>query len=197
MQYNFQGWGLEVALPSGRTRIDLQADLRASLEVLVRASAHLGAQLRLGPLKLSLRVDLSVFAQLIVKLCAQLRLRLDIDLGRPNIPDLRQCRFVEARGVKGPAFPFPALTGPAFMIVPGAGYGPAVLNFGGPGVASLGLSNNPMPVPADKSTIKTLLALGGSLQMLQAARREAEFEQMENEWPEAFQEMQPELAPFV
>jgi hypothetical protein len=198
MQYSFQGWGLEVALPSGRTRIDLQADLRASLEILVRASASLGAQLRLGPLKLSLRVDLSVFAQLIVKLCAQLRLRLDIDLGRPNIPDLRQCRFVEARGAKGPAFPFPALTGPAFMIVPGAGYGPAILNFGGPGVASLGLTTNPMQVPADKSTIKTLLALGGSLQMLQAARREAEYEQtMENEWPEAFQELQPELAPFV
>jgi hypothetical protein len=113
----------------------------------------------------------AVFAQLIVKLCAQLRLRLDIDLGRPNIPDLRQCRFVEARGVKGPAFPFPALTGPAFMIVPGAGYGPAILNFGGPGVASLGLTTNPMQVPADKSTIKTLLALGGSLQMLQAAPR--------------------------
>ncbi len=198
MQYTFQGWGLEVALPSGRTRIDLQADLRASLEVLVRASAHLGAQLRLGPLKLSLRVDLSAFAQLIVKLCAQLRMRLDIDLGRPNVPELRQCRFVEARGAQGPAFPFPALNGAAFMIVPGSGYGPAVLNFGGPGVASLGLTTNPMQVPADKSTIKTLLALGGSLQMLQAGRREAEFEQtMENEWPEAFQELQPELAPFV
>ncbi len=196
-QYTFQGWGLEVALPAGRTRADLQADLRASLEVLVRASASLGAKLRLGPLKLALRVDVSVFAQLVVKLCAQLRLRLDADLGRPNVPELRQCRLLEARGVRGRAFPFAALAGPAVVIVPGGGYGPGVLHFAGPGVAGLQLSANPIPVPADKSTIKTLLALGGSLQLASAAGREAEYEQTEAEWPEAFEELQPELAPFV
>ena len=196
-QYTFQGWGLEVALPAGRTRVDLQADLRASLEVLVRASATLGAKLRLGPLKLSLRVDVSVFARLIVKLCAQLRLRLDAELGRPGVPELAQCRLVEARGARGPAFPFAALAGPAVLVVPGAGYGPGVVHFAGPGVAGLQLSTNPIPVPADKSTVKTLLALGGNLQLAPALGREAEYEQPEAEWPEAFAELQPELAPFV
>jgi hypothetical protein len=195
--YTFQGWGLEVALPAGRTRIDLQAELRASIDVLLRASASLGAQLRLGPLKLTLKVDVSVFAQLIAKLCAQLKLRLDIDLGRPNLPELRQCKFIEARNVRG-AFPFPALAGPAVLVVPGAGYGPALLNFQGGGVAGLGLAANPIQVPADKSTIKTLLALGGTLQLAQAgARREAEYESFDGEWPEAFEELQSELAPFV
>jgi outer membrane protein OmpA-like peptidoglycan-associated protein len=196
--YKFQGWGLEVALPTGRTRIDLKADLHASLELLVRASASLSAKLRLGPLKLTLRVDASVFAQLVVKLCAQLRMRLEADLGRPGLPELRQCRIVEARGARG-AFPFPALNGSAVLIVPGTGYGPAVVTFGGAGVPALGLSANPMPVPADKRTIKTLLALGGTLSLTQSggARREAELEQLEQEWPEAFAELQPELAPFV
>ena len=68
---------------------------------------HSARNLRLGPLNLSLRVDLSVFAQLIVKLCAQLRLRLDVDLGRPNVPDLRQCRLVNARNVRGRRFRSP------------------------------------------------------------------------------------------
>jgi hypothetical protein len=194
-QYNFNGWGLEVALPAGRARVDLQADLRASIEVLVRASAHLGARLQLGPLKLSFRVDLSVFAQLIVKLCAQLRLRLDADLGRPNIPELRQCRFLEARNVRGP-FPFAALNGPAVLVVPGAGYGPAVLTLGGAAVVGLALPSNVIQVPADKSSIRTLLALGGSLQLLQGGtRREAEA--FDTEWPEAFEEVQSELAPFA
>lgn len=191
--YTFTGWGLEVALPQGRTRIDLQAELRASLEVLVRASAHLGARLQLGPLKLTLRVDVSAFAHLIVKLCAQLRLRLDVDLGRPGVPDLRACRLIEARNVRTPVFPFPALQGPAVLVVPGAGYGPAVLTLTGPSVPSLGLATNVIPVPADKSTIRTLLALGGNLQ-LAGAHREAE---AENEWPEAFGEMEEELAPFA
>ena len=191
--YTFTGWGLEVALPQGRTRIDLHAELRASLEVLVRASAHLGARLQLGPLKLTLRVDVSVFAQLIVKLCAQLRLRLEVDLGRPGIPDLRACRLIEARNVRTPAFPFPSLQGPAVLVVPGAGYGPAVLTLTGPSVQSLGLATNVIPVPADKSTIKTLLALGGNLQ-LAGVQREAE---VENEWPAAFGEMEAELAPFA
>jgi len=193
-QYNFTGWGLEVALPAGRARVDLQAELRAPIEVLVRASAHLGARLQLGPLKLSLRVDLSVFAQLIVKLCAQLRLRLDVDLGRPNVPELRQCRFLDARNVRGP-FPFAALNGPAVLIVPGAGYGPAVLTLGGPAVGGLALASNAIQVPADKSSIRTLLALGGSLQLAQGGtRREAEA--FDSEWPEAFEEVQSELAPF-
>jgi hypothetical protein len=196
-QYTFQGWGLEVALPAGRTRVDLQADLRASLEVLVRASASLGVKLRLGPLKLSLRVDVSVFAQLIVKLCAQLRLHIDANLGRPNIPELPACRIVGAPGARGPEFPFGALAGPAVLIVPGAGYGPGIVHFGGPGVAGLQLSVNPIPVPADKSTVKTLLALGGNLQLASAGGREAEYEQPEAEWPEAFAELESELAPFV
>ena len=196
--YQFQGWGLEFALPAGRTRIDLQADLRASLEVLVRASASLSAKLRLGPLKLALRIDASAFANLVAKLCAQIRLRIDVDLGRPNIPELRECRLIGAQGVRG-AFPFAALGGPAVLLVPGAGYGPAVINFAGGGVAGLGLSSNPMLVPADKSTVKSLLALGGTLQLQNpaAARREAEYELNEAEWPEAFAELQPELAPFV
>ena len=193
--YTFTGWGLEVALPQGRTRIDLQAELRASLEVLVRASAHLGARLQLGSLKLTLRIDVSAFAQLIVKLCAQLRLRLDVDLGRPNMPDLRACRLIEARNVRTPAFPFPALQGPAVLVVPGAGYGPAVLTLTSPSVQSLGLATNVIPVPVDKSTIKTLLALGGNLQLVQTGpRREAE---TEDEWPEAFGEMEAELVPFA
>jgi outer membrane protein OmpA-like peptidoglycan-associated protein len=195
--YNFQGWGLEFALPPGRTRIDLQADLRASLEVLVRASASLSAKLRLGPLKLVLKIDASAFAQLVAKLCAQIRLRIDVDLGRPNIPELRECRLNGAQGVRG-AFPFAALNGPAVLLVPGAGYGPAVINFAGGAVSGLGLGSNPMLVPADKSTVKSLLALGGTMQLQgAAARREAEYELPEAEWPEAFAELQPELAPFV
>ena len=70
-------WGLEFALPPGKTRIDLQAELRASLEVLVRASASLSAKLRLGPLKLALKIDASAFAQLVAKLCG-----LEEDLGK-------------------------------------------------------------------------------------------------------------------
>ena len=194
--YTFQGWGLEVALPAGRARVDLQAELRASIEVLVRASASLGARLQLGPLKLSLKVDLSVFAQLIVKLCAQLRLRLEADLGRPNTPELRQCQFLEARNVRGP-FPFAALAGPAVLVVPGTGYGPAVLTLGSPAVAGLGLPSNVIRVPADKSTIRTLLAMGGTLRVAQAGAREAEHTALEGEWPEAFEEMQSELAAFV
>lgn len=196
-QLAFQGWGLEVALPSGRARIDIQADLRASLDVLARASASLAGKLRLGPLGLVLRLDASAFAQLIVKLTAQLRLRLDVGLGRPNIPDLSQCRLVEARGVRGGAFPFAALAGPALLIVPGQGYGPAVLSLRGPGVARLGLVTDTLLVPADKRTVRTLLALGGTLQPASAALREAEFEWPEAEWPEAFEEVQPELAPFA
>jgi hypothetical protein len=56
---------------------------------------------------------------------------------------------------------------------------------------------NPIPVPADKSTVKTLLALGGNLQLASAGGREAEYEQPEAEWPEAFAELESELAPFV
>jgi hypothetical protein len=195
-QYTFSGWGIEVALPAGRTRIDIRADLRASIEVLLRASASLGAKLRLGPLKLTLRVDVSVFAQLVAKLCAQLRIHIDANLGRPNLPELAQCRLVEARGVRGP-FPFGALAGPGFLVVPGPGYGPALVHFSGPGVPALQLSANPILVPADKSTVKSLLVLGGNLQLVSGAGREAEYEQPEAEWPEAFAEMQPELTPFV
>jgi hypothetical protein len=190
-QLAFRGWGLEVALPAGRARIDLQADLRASLEVLVRASASLTAKLRLGPLGLVLRIDASAFAQLVVKLCAQLRLRIDVGLGRPNLPELTQCRPVEARRVRGP-FPFGALAGPALLIVPGPGYGPAVLSLRGPGVGALGLATDTMLVPADKRTVRTLLAVGGTLQPSGAAGREAELGYSESEWPEAFAEAETE-----
>jgi hypothetical protein len=195
-QLAFRGWGLEVALPAGRARIDLQADLRASLEVLARASASLSAKLRLGPLGLVLRIDASAFAQLVVKLAAQLRLRIDVGLGRPNLPELTQCRPVEARGVRGP-FPFAALSGPALLIVPGPGYGPAVLSFQGPGVSRLGLAASTLPVPADKRTVRTLLALGGNLQPAGAARREAESEWPEAEWPEAFEPTEAEVPSFA
>ncbi len=193
-QYTFSGWGLEVALPQGRSQIDLKAELHASLEALVQASAHLGARLQLGPLKLSLRVDVSVFAQLIVKLCAQLRLRLEADLGRPNLPDLRACRVLDVRNAGTGAFPFAALQGPAVLVVPGGGYGPAVLTLTGPSVQNLGLATNVIPVPADKSTVRTLLALGGNLQLAQGQAREAEFEE---EWPEAFSDVEAELEPFM
>ena len=116
-QLTFNGWGIEVALPAGRARVDIQADLRASLEVLARASASLSGKLKLGPLGLTLRIDASAFAQLVVKLCAQLRLRLEVGLGRPNLPELTVCKPVEARNVKG-AFPFGALAGPGILIVP-------------------------------------------------------------------------------
>jgi len=60
------------------------------------------------------------------------------------------------------------------------------------------LLRNHRCVPADKSTVKTLLALGGNLQVAQAPRsREAEQELTESEWPEAFAEMEAELAPFA
>jgi hypothetical protein len=192
--YIFDGWGLEVALPAGRARIDLRAELHASLEALLRASASLGARLQLGPLKLSLKVNVSVFAQLIVKLCAQLRARLEIDLGHPNLPDLHQCRWIEARGVRQADFPFAALTGPAALIIPGPGYGPAVLTLEGPAVASLGLDSNVLPVPADKSSVRTLLALGGNLQFAQrGGQREAEMENFDESWPEAFEQFEPEM----
>ena len=171
-QLAFQGWGLEIALPAGRARVDIQADLRASLEVLAKASASLSARLKLGPLGLTLRLDASAFAQLVVKLCAQLRLRLDVGLGRPNLPELTVCRPVEARNVKG-AFPFGALAGPGVLIVPGPGYGPAVLSLRGPGVGGLGLTADTIPVPADKKTVRTLLVLGGTLAAA-GASREAE-----------------------
>jgi outer membrane protein OmpA-like peptidoglycan-associated protein len=190
-QLTFNGWGLEVALPAGRTRVDIQADLRASLEVLVRASASLSAKLKLGPLGLMLRLDASAFAQLVVKLCAQLRLRLDVGLGRPNLPELTVCRPVEARNVRG-AFPFGALAGPGVLIVPGPGYGPAVLSLRGPGVPGLGLSADTIPVPADKRTVRTLLVLGGTLAAA-GAKREAESEWPEAEWPEAFDEVEAEV----
>jgi hypothetical protein len=193
-QYTFSGWGLEVALPQGRSHIDLKAELHASLEALVQASAHLGARLQLGPLKLSLRIDFSAFAQLIVKLCAQLRLRLETDLGKPNLPDLRACRVLDARNAGTSAFPFAALQGPAVLVVPGGGYGPAVLTLTGPSVPSLGLASNVIPVPADKSTVRTLLALGGNLQLAQGQAREAESEE---EWPESFGDVEAELEPFM
>ncbi len=180
--YAFQGWGLEVALPTGRTRIDIQADLKASLEILVRASASLSGRLQLGPLGLTLRLDASAFAQLIVKVAAQLRIRLDIDLGRPNLPEIRVCRPLPVRAANGP-FPFAVLSGPAFILVPGPGYGPAFLRLGDAGAAAIGLTTNPIPVPADKSTVRTLLALGGSMRLTRTvggATREAE-----SEWPEA------------
>jgi hypothetical protein len=190
-QLTFNGWGLEIALPAGRARVDIQADLRASLEVLARASASLSAKLRLGPLGLTLKLDASAFAQLVVKLCAQLRLRLDVGLGRPNLPELTVCRPVEARNVRG-AFPFGALAGPGVLIVPGAGYGPAVLSLRGPAVPGLGLSADTIPVPADKRTVRTLLVLGGSLAAA-GAGREAESEWPEAEWPEAFSEAESEV----
>ena len=190
-QLAFQGWGLEIALPAGRARVDIQADLRASLEVLAKASASLSARLKLGPLGLTLRLDASAFAQLVVKLCAQLRLRLDVGLGRPNLPELTVCRPVEARNVKG-AFPFGALAGPGVLIVPGPGYGPAVLSLRGPGVGGLGLTADTIPVPADKKTVRTLLVLGGTLAAA-GASREAESEWPEAEWPEAFDEVEAEM----
>jgi hypothetical protein len=52
-------------------------------------------------------------------------------------------------------------------------------------------------VPADKSTIKTLLALGGNLALASGGAREAEYELPEAEWPEAFAEMESELMPFA
>lgn len=195
-QLAFRGWGLEVALPTGRARIDLQADLRASLEVLARASASLSAKLRLGPLGLILKIDASAFAQLVVKLAAQLRLRIDVGLGRPNLPELTRCRPVGARNVRG-SFPFPALAGPALLIVPGQGYGPAVLSLQGPGVAGLGLAETTLPVPADKRTVRTLLALGGNLQPAGGVRREAEFEWPEAEWPEAFEPAESEMPSYA
>jgi hypothetical protein len=162
--------------------------------VLVRASAHLGARLQLGPLNLALRIDVSVFAQLIARLCAQLRLRLDIDLGRPNVPELRQCRPIEARGVRG-AFPFAALAGPALLIVPGGGYGPALLHLTGPGVAGLGISTNPIPVPADEHD-PDAADLGGNLQRTQSGGgREAEYGRVSRVARGV--RAAPEVAPFV
>jgi hypothetical protein len=51
-----------------------------------------------------------------------------------------------------------------------------------------------IPVPADKSTVRTLLALGGNLQLAQGQAREAESEE---EWPEAFSDVEAELEPFM
>lgn len=196
--YQFEGWGLEFALPSGQARINFQADLRATLNVLVKASASLAAKLNLGPLKIALRLDASAFAQLIVKLCAQIRARLDIDLGRPNLPELSQCGYLPAKNVQG-AFPFPALNGPGYLLVPGRGYGTALLGLAGPGVSRVGLAANPVPVPADKSTVKTLLALAGNLTFLQASgpQREFEYEDTYSEWSETYENLEAELEPFI
>src|SRR5690606_19477698 len=112
--YSFEGWGLEVALPPGKTAIDIRAELRASLDVLVRASASLGAKLRLGPLGLVLKLDAQAFARLVVKLVAQVRLRLEVDLGRPRVPELTACRPLPTRGQAN----FGALEGPAVLLVP-------------------------------------------------------------------------------
>jgi outer membrane protein OmpA-like peptidoglycan-associated protein len=175
-EYALKGWGLEVALPAGRSVVDLRADLRASLDVLARASASLSAKLQLGPLGLALRIDASAFARLVVRLAAQIRLRLEVDLGRPNVPELAACRVIPGRATPA-GFAFDALSGPALLLVPGRGFGPAVISFGGPRVVSTGLNATPIPVPADKSTVKTLVALGGELRLVRTSggrAREAE-----------------------
>lgn len=162
--YDFVGWGLEVALPVGRTVVDVRADLEASLKILASAAVSLSAKLKLGPLGIVLRIDVDAFAQLIVKLVAQLRARITIDLGRPNLPELLRCAPIDARSTPR-GFDFEALTGAALLVVPGRGFGPSLVSFAGSRVASTGMPGGLIAVPADKSSVKTLLALGGTLRL--------------------------------
>lgn len=168
--YEFVGWGLEVALPTGRTVIDIRADLEVSLKILASAAASLSAKLKLGPLGLVLRIDVDAFAQLIVKLVAQLRARITIDLGRPNVPELLRCTPIDARSTPR-GFDFDALTGSALLVVPGRGFGPSLVSFAGSRVPSTGMPGGLIAVPADKSSVKTLLALGGTLRLSRTAAR--------------------------
>jgi hypothetical protein len=71
-----------------------------------------------------------------------------------------------------------------------------VLTLAGPAVGGLGLPSNVVQVPADKSTVRTLLALGGNMQLTQGGMRR-ELETFDTEWPEAFEEVQSELVPFA
>jgi outer membrane protein OmpA-like peptidoglycan-associated protein len=173
-RYSFSGWGLEVALPSnGRVGIDLRAELRATIEVIATFSARLAGSLQLGAIGLALRIDASVFAKLVAQLTAHLRLHLDIGLGLPKRPELQACSVIAA-----PKFDPAMLAGTGFLVVPGRGYGAATLTFAGGRVP---FAKRSVAVPSDKSTIKTLLIMGGELRPTGSSRpgrsgRESEFE---------------------
>lgn len=189
-QFELRGWGLEVALPQ-RANVDITAQLRATLDVVARAAGSLSGNVQIGPFGLSLKADGSVFAQALVQLVAQLRLRLGVSFA-PNIPDLTTCAPLQARKRNSPVG-INDLAGPALLIVPGRGLGPAAMHFASPGVAmgQVQLSANPVRVPADKRTVRTLLAIGGVLQLVRTTRTagEAELEAESNEAGEFFDEV--------
>ena len=187
-RFELRGWGLEIALPSAAS-IDVRARLHATLEAIARASASLGASLRVGPFGISLRVDANGFAQALVQLVADVRAHIDFAL-RPNVPEPLGCTPLQARESTVP-IRFEDFAGPALLMVPATRLGPATLHFASPAIArrQLQISQNPVIVPADKSTVRTLLVIAGSLRHVGtgAARREDE-----SVWAQT--ELQPETA---
>jgi len=180
--YDLRGWGLEVALPSsGRVTVDLRSRLQATLDVLTRASASLAGRLNLGPMGLVLRLDASAFSGLVVKLVGELRVQLSLAFAPRPVPELTGCTRVVASSIGG-AFSSQFLSGPATLVVPGRGLGPAQLRLSS---SRLRLNPNPVALAADKSTVKTVLLIGGDLQLAGAGvsrEDEAYFLEAAEEW---------------
>ena len=186
-EFELRGWGLEIALPSSGS-IDLRTRLHATLDAIMRASASLGASLRVGPFGLRLRFNASVFTQALVRLIGDARLQINAAI-RPNFPELQRCRPVAARAIGG-RLRLSDLAGPALLVVPGAGLGPATLRLAAPGILGrrVQLSSNPIVVPADKSTVRTVLVIAGTLSRVRSIGIQREDEAAA--WGE--DEMQPE-----
>ena len=185
-EFELRGWGLEIALPASAS-VDLRAQVHATLDAIMRASASLGASLRVGPFGLRLRLNASVFARALVRLIGDARLQINTAI-RPNFPELQRCRPVAARAIGG-RLRMADLAGPALLVVPGAGLGPATLRLAAPGILGgrVQLSSNPIIVPADKSTIRTVLVIAGTLRRVRSIGMQREDEAA---WGE--DEMQPE-----
>ena len=199
--YDLVGWGLEVPVPTVRGQVNLSASISASLDVLARAAASVAGRFQVGVFGIKLRVDASAFASLLVKLCAQIKVDINIAIS-PGLTDPTACTVVESRP---PNFDLRSLSGPALLIVPPPRAGAAMLRLGSQGVTSgaVRLSRNPVPVPADKSTVKHLLVIQGVLQpprITAAARREAEADEVRpGEWAGEFEAdpfLEAELLPF-
>jgi hypothetical protein len=185
-EFELRGWGLEIALPSSGS-VDLATRLHATFDAIMRASGSLGASLRAGPFGLRLRLDASGFGQALVRLIGDARLQVNAGI-RPNSPELQRCKPVAARAIGG-RVRMADLAGPALLVVPGAGLGPATLRLAAPGILGrrVQLSSNPIVVPADKSTVRTMLVIAGDLRRVRSIGMQREDEAR---WGE--DEMQPE-----
>lgn len=176
--YELRGWGLEISMPSsGRVSVDLRARLQTTLDLIVRASASLAGKLQLGPLGLVLRIDASVFARLVMRLATELRGQLSVAFAPRPLPERSGCTRVVATPTSG-VYSSGLLTGPATLLVPGRGLGPAQLRLGS---TSVRLNPNPMALAADKSTVRTVLLIGGDLRLVGGSSSRA----YEADWLEA------------